>query len=81
MSQWIFEKLAPVESDEEAETETFPLKTNRFLIRPNVRFGRIMRSMIRQLDDHIENLLNRGSGWVCMYACKVQFSNYNIFLY
>ena len=64
----IFEKLAPVENNDDMETETFPLKTTRFLIRPNVRYGRIMRSMIRQLDDHIENLLNRGSGWVCMYV-------------
>ena len=67
----IFEKLSPIENEDEAETETFPMKTNRFLIRPNVRYRRIMRSMIRQLDDHVENILHRGSGFVLTEALKV----------
>ena len=59
----IFEKLAPVANDEEPETEIFCLKSNHFAIKPGVRFQRILTSIIRDLDDRLENLLLRGSGW------------------
>ena len=67
----VFEKLAPDSDSTEPETEVFALKSNHFAVKQGTKLKRIMSSIIRQLDQRIEELLLRGSGWSLSGKTKI----------
>ena len=56
----VFVKLSP---DELEEAEVLALKTSPFIIKPHTKLKNVWTTIIRNLDDRLENLLMHGSGW------------------
>ena len=56
----VFTKLSP---DELEEAEVLALKTSPFIIKPHTKLKNVWTTIIRNLDDRLENLLMHGSGW------------------
>ena len=65
----VFTKLSSDELEE--ETEVFALKTSHFVIKSNTKLKNIWTSVIRNLDDRLDNLLMHGSGWSLTEVLKV----------
>ena len=57
----VFEKIDP--NPDDSEREVFGLKSMPYIIKPHTSLKRVWTTIITNLDDRIENLLLRGSGW------------------
>ena len=67
----IFEKSSPDNNEGEKETDTFALKTTHFTVKPHSKIKNVWTAVMNQLDERIENLLLKGSGYSLKEVLKI----------